>query len=117
MFDFACSRLRHGRVALIGDAAVTARPHVGMGVSKAADDATTLAAALAAGDQAAALQRWDADRARYGRAVLQWGRALGSYIGPQPDDPEHRARATYHMRPDVLLSQTAASVPQEFLGA
>jgi 2-polyprenyl-6-methoxyphenol hydroxylase-like FAD-dependent oxidoreductase len=35
--------VRDGRVALSGDAACVARPHVGMGVTKAAEDALALA--------------------------------------------------------------------------
>ena len=50
IYDLASPRLAFGRVALIGDAAFVARPHVGAGVSKAADDAAALAAALGGGD-------------------------------------------------------------------
>ena len=115
MYDFGSERLIYERVILIGDAACTARPHVGLGVSKAADDASSLARALSAGDQAAALASWQRERLRYAHAVLQWGRDLGSYIGPQPDDPVHRAKAEYHMRPDVLMAVTAANDPRRYL--
>ena len=37
-----------GRIAIIGDAAFVARPHVGAGVSKASDDVSALVHALAA---------------------------------------------------------------------
>ena len=37
-----------GRVAIVGDAAFVARPHVAAGVSKAADDAAALAEAVQA---------------------------------------------------------------------
>ncbi len=47
--------------------------------------------------------------------VLQWGRDLGSYLGPQPDDPAHRAKAARHMRPEILMSETAASDPRQYL--
>lgn len=115
MSDFGCERLVHGRVALIGDAAFTARPHVGLGVSKAAVDASTLARALAGERSGYTLADWERERLRYGKAVLRWGRDLGSYIGPQPDTPEHRAKAAYHQRPDVLMSATAANEPERFL--
>lgn len=115
MSDFGCDRLVHGRVALIGDAAFTARPHVGLGVSKAAEDAASLARALASESREAALAAWDRERVRYGRAVLAWGRDLGCYIGPQPDTPEHRAKVEKHQRPDVLMSATAANDPARFL--
>ncbi len=112
MVDFCCERLVYERVVLIGDAAATARPHVGLGVSKAADDAATLAAALGDGE---ALARWERERVDYARAVVAWGRRLGSYIGAQPDDAEHRALAAYHMRPEVFMAQTAASDPARYL--
>jgi len=83
-------------------------------VSKAADDASSLASALADGS-ADALAAWEAQRLRYARAVVAWGRDLGSYIGPQPDDPEHRAKAARYARPEVLLRATAASDPQTYL--
>ncbi len=114
MFDFCSERLVHGRVVLIGDAAATARPHVGLGVSKAADDASSFASALADGG-ADTLAAWEAQRLRYARAVVAWGRDLGSYIGPQPDDPQHRAKAAHYRRPEVLLRATAASDPQTYL--
>ena len=45
--DFASPQLVFGRIALLGDAAFVARPHVGAGVTKAALDAMCLADALA----------------------------------------------------------------------
>ncbi|MBC7940696.1 MAG: FAD-dependent monooxygenase, partial [Chitinophagaceae bacterium] len=47
IFDVASPRLAFDRVALLGDAAFVARPHVGMGVTKAGDDAMVLAACIA----------------------------------------------------------------------
>ena len=46
IYDLETPRMAFGRVAIIGDAAFVARPHVGAGVSKAADDAAALADAL-----------------------------------------------------------------------
>lgn len=115
MYDFGSERLIYDRVILIGDAACTARPHVGLGVSKAADDASTLTRALSASGQSDALAEWQRERLRYANAVLQWGRDLGSYIGPQPDDPAHRTKAEHHMRPEVLMAMTAADDPWRYL--
>jgi 2-polyprenyl-6-methoxyphenol hydroxylase-like FAD-dependent oxidoreductase len=102
-------------VLLVGDAAFTARPHVGLGVSKAAEDATTLAAVLTAPEQRAALAEWEAQRLRYGRAAMRWGQELGSYIKAPADTPEFRAKAEYYARPDVLMTVTAASEPSQYL--
>ena len=46
IYDLESPRLAFGRVAILGDAAFVARPHVAAGVSKAADDAAALAQAL-----------------------------------------------------------------------
>src|SRR5262249_41151296 len=46
IYDLETPRMAFGRVAIIGDAAFVARPHVAAGVAKAADDAAALAAAL-----------------------------------------------------------------------
>ncbi len=115
IYDTGCDRMVDGRVILIGDAAFTARPHVGMGVTKAADDAFTLATALSASDPQAALADWERERLAHGRAVMQWGRDLGSYIGPPPRDAVHRAKAEHYQRPEVLMSVTAASDPTPYL--
>lgn len=44
IYDHHSTIMHDGRVALSGDAACVARPHVGMGVTKAAEDALALAA-------------------------------------------------------------------------
>ena len=46
IYDIESPRMAFGRVAIIGDAAFVARPHVGAGVTKAAQDALILARAL-----------------------------------------------------------------------
>ena len=48
IYDLEVPRMAFGRVAILGDAAFVARPHVGAGVAKAAEDALALADALAA---------------------------------------------------------------------
>jgi hypothetical protein len=46
IYDLESNRMGAGKIALIGDAAFVARPHCGAGVSKAADDAASLADSL-----------------------------------------------------------------------
>src|ERR1700674_3917764 len=46
IYDLESPRLAFGRVAIIGDAAFVARPHVAAGVAKAANDAASLAQVL-----------------------------------------------------------------------
>ena len=63
IFDLESQALAFGRVALLGDAAFVARPHVGAGVAKAAGDAASLTNALAAEpDIPVALRRYEAER-------------------------------------------------------
>ena len=50
IYDFSTPRIVFGRVALVGDAGSSARPHMGFGVAKAGGDAQALADALAAHD-------------------------------------------------------------------
>ena len=116
IMEVGSDRMLAGRVALIGDAAFTARPHVGLGVSKAAADGTSLALALTAADQASTVRRWEASRLRFGRAALRWGQELGSYIETPRADPVQRAQAAFHRRADVLMVQTASNEPSRYLG-
>jgi 2-polyprenyl-6-methoxyphenol hydroxylase-like FAD-dependent oxidoreductase len=104
IFDLSCPEMAQGRVAFLGDAAFVARPHVGMGVTKAGDDALALAAAMARhGATPAALQAYAAERAPVCAAVVQRGRELGAYLQAQADG---RARAADRRAADVM-HQTA----------
>jgi 2-polyprenyl-6-methoxyphenol hydroxylase-like FAD-dependent oxidoreductase len=80
IYDFASPRVVFGRVILIGDAAFLARPHAGMGATKAARDALSLARALAAADPVAALGAWERGRLRYGQAVVERARWLAGHL-------------------------------------
>ena len=79
--DVMSTQLAFGRVALMGDAAFVARPHVGMGVTKAAQDAVALTEAIRVhGATPAALQAYQALRLPAGQAVVQRARELGAYL-------------------------------------
>jgi 2-polyprenyl-6-methoxyphenol hydroxylase-like FAD-dependent oxidoreductase len=81
IFDLGCDRLVHGRVALMGDAAFVARPHIGMGVTKAAQDAQALRDALRVhGATPQALQAYEADALHRGRAAVARARWLGAAL-------------------------------------
>jgi 2-polyprenyl-6-methoxyphenol hydroxylase-like FAD-dependent oxidoreductase len=84
IFDVASQRIAFDRVALMGDAAFVARPHVGMGVTKAAEDAMALADCIREhGATAAALQAYERLRLAPGQAVVQRARDLGAYLQAQ----------------------------------
>ncbi|AMN42280.1 FAD-dependent monooxygenase [Rhodoplanes sp. Z2-YC6860] len=92
IFDFEAPRIAFGRVALIGDAAFVARPHVASGVMKAALDAESLAGALGAvSDVAAALSRYHADRQPYGAWLVERGRHIGATIASRDIEPGLRS--------------------------
>jgi 2-polyprenyl-6-methoxyphenol hydroxylase-like FAD-dependent oxidoreductase len=89
IFDLESSAIAFGhpvpRVALLGDAAFVARPHVGAGVTKAALDAASLADALAAhgDDLGAALARYQQEQIIFGRGLVALSREEGAYIAAQ----------------------------------
>jgi len=94
IYDFAAPRLIFGRVALVGDAAATARPHMGFGVSKAGGDALALAEALDGCDDIdAALVRYDVQRRAMAECVVMHGRKLGAFLGVDLKTEEDRAMA------------------------
>lgn len=84
IYDLVSMRLAFGRVALMGDAAFVARPHVGMGVTKAAEDALALADAIRGhGAGEAALAAYDLARREPGRRIVARARWLGAYMQAQ----------------------------------
>jgi 2-polyprenyl-6-methoxyphenol hydroxylase-like FAD-dependent oxidoreductase len=95
-----------GRVAVIGDAAFVARPHVGAGVSKASDDALALADALAADDVEPALKRFEALRLPVGRRVIERARHLGAYLQATRTEEEH-AHAGRYSTAQAVIEETA----------
>jgi 2-polyprenyl-6-methoxyphenol hydroxylase-like FAD-dependent oxidoreductase len=108
IYDLTSPRLVFGRVVLIGDAAFVARPHAGMGVTKAALDALGLAGALGAPDPAAALLEWERRRLRYGRALVERARWLGSYLS-EPAAPPEAWSASVKDLAATLMAETAIS--------
>jgi len=81
IFDVASDVVTVGRVALMGDASFVARPHIGMGVAKASQDAVALANAIRAhGANATALAAYAKLRLPAGQSAVQRARWLGSYV-------------------------------------
>jgi 2-polyprenyl-6-methoxyphenol hydroxylase-like FAD-dependent oxidoreductase len=88
--DLESPRMAIGRVALLGDAAFVARPHVARGAIKAGHDAMALAASLSDASVPDALRRYDAVRRPTSLALVAESRRLGSYIegkGERTADP------------------------------
>jgi 2-polyprenyl-6-methoxyphenol hydroxylase-like FAD-dependent oxidoreductase len=106
IYDLESPRLVFGRVILIGDAAFLARPHAGMGATKAGLDALSLARVFAAPDPAAALGEWERRRLRYGRALVARARWLGAYLSEPAASPEAWF-AALKQRALMLMAETA----------
>ncbi len=96
IYDHHSPVMHDGRVVLVGDAACVARPHVGMGVTKAAEDALALAA-CADGDLAA----YSATRVPASHRAHMRARQLGAWIfdpDPANADGAHNAQLADIMR-------------------
>ena len=93
VYDISISRMRFGRVCLIGDAAFAVRPHAAAGTAKAAEDAWTLDRHLRSGRAIdSALQRWETEQLALGRDLLDRTRRIGARSQMlstwKPGDPE-----------------------------
>ena len=108
IFDLACERMTFGRIALLGDSAFVARPHVGMGVTKAAEDAMMLADALrdADGDIDAALAAYEAKRASIGAAVVEHARELGAYLAGDRSEEARRRHTPEAVMHEIAVTRT-----------
>lgn len=81
IYDCSSQRIAFDRVALMGDAAFVARPHVGMGVTKAAQDAMALTDCITAhGATARALLAFEQLRLQPGQEAVGRARRLGAYM-------------------------------------
>lgn len=105
IFDLIPPRIAWERVALLGDAAFVARPHVGIGVTKAALDGEFLAQALvdSRNDVGAALKRYDTERRRFGKRICERAQMLGAYLeagrSPRIEPPP----------PDILMREIGST--------
>ena len=106
IYDVESPRMALGRIALAGDAAFVARPHVGMGVTKGAGDAIALVESLAesGNDVPAALVRYEARRLRFNAAVVAHARELGAWL-EGIDTPGARR----HHTPEAVMAEIAVT--------
>jgi 2-polyprenyl-6-methoxyphenol hydroxylase-like FAD-dependent oxidoreductase len=110
IYDLESERMAFGRIALVGDAAFVARPHVGAGVTKAGNDGLALVDALAANDDVpTALRAFEKVRLPDGRRFVVRARQLGAYMQAHPprDDAE-RAAAIRFSSADAIMRETAS---------
>jgi 2-polyprenyl-6-methoxyphenol hydroxylase-like FAD-dependent oxidoreductase len=108
IYDLEVPRMAFGRVAILGDAAFVARPHVGAGVAKAADDALALARVLDENsDVESALTAFEASRIGAGDRIIARARHLGAYVQADLKTEAEREYAARHRTPEAVLSETA----------
>lgn len=109
IYDLESTRIVFGRVAVLGDAAFVARPHVGLGVTKAAGDAVALSDAIDAhgDDLAAGLAQFERARVDFGAAIVAHARMLGLGIGPASSAPGPAPLVEYLRRPEVVMREIA----------
>jgi len=110
IFDLESPRMFVGRAALLGDAAFVARPHVGMGVTKAALDAECLADSLAQmSDIEAALARYHERQHLFGTRVIARARRIGAHLGAQAmKPPETWTPDERHQNPERMMRESGA---------
>jgi 2-polyprenyl-6-methoxyphenol hydroxylase-like FAD-dependent oxidoreductase len=107
IYDLESPHMAFGRVAILGDAAFVARPHVAAGVSKAADDAAALAQALQEeSDVEIALKRFEAARLAQNHRIIERARHLGAYLQASRTQ-EEQARAGRHSTDAAVIAETA----------
>ncbi|MGH6790988.1 MAG: FAD-dependent monooxygenase [Pseudolabrys sp.] len=91
IYDFTAPSIVYGRVAMVGDAAANARPHMGFGMAKAGTDAQALAKALRDHDDVdTALKAYNAERQPIGNTIVLHGRKLGTHMGVNLKTEEDR---------------------------
>jgi 2-polyprenyl-6-methoxyphenol hydroxylase-like FAD-dependent oxidoreductase len=96
IYDLESPALVFDRVALTGDGAFVARPHIGAGATKAAIDAAVLAASLrdADGNLHSGLARFQSSQLPFGRDLVALSRQQGAYLsaqlGPRDRSDENR---------------------------
>ena len=109
IYDLESPRIVQGRAVLLGDAAFVARPHVGMGVTKAGLDAECLADALAGTDDIIeGLAKYDQAQRLFGSRVVARGRLIGAHLEAQLAKPRHmRTGMELHQDPKWVMRESA----------
>ena len=108
VYDFCSPSLVYGRVALVGDAASTPRPHIGFDVSKAGAEAQALAEALSNYDDLdRALNAYNSLRQPLSERIVAHGRKLGMQLGVGIKTDDDRTLAKLLQSPKGILDWIA----------
>ena len=108
VYDLCLPSLTFGRVAFVGDAASTPRPHIGFGVAKAGAEAQALAEALANHDDIdGALAAYNAARQPLSNRILLHSRKLGMGLGVGVETDDDRRMSKLRQDPKAILDWIA----------
>jgi 2-polyprenyl-6-methoxyphenol hydroxylase-like FAD-dependent oxidoreductase len=108
IYDFTTPQFAFGRVALVGDAASSARPHMGFGMAKAGGDAQALAEALDSHEDIdAGLAAYNRHRQPLSERIVLHGRKLGAQLGVNLRTDEERAMERLLQDPRAMMDWIA----------
>jgi 2-polyprenyl-6-methoxyphenol hydroxylase-like FAD-dependent oxidoreductase len=108
IYDCSTPHYVFGRVALVGDAASSSRPHMGFGMAKAGADAQALGEALREHDDIdAALAAYDRARQPLGERIVLHGRKIGKQLGVDLRTEEDRALSKRLQDPREMMQWIA----------
>ena len=112
IYDVRSEQIVFGRIALMGDAAFVGRPHVGMGVTKAGDEAIVIAKHIAAlGATPAALKAYSDERLKLGQQVVARAQYLGRYMQAQ-GSKGNRDNEKLKRNADTVMAETAIDISE-----
>jgi 2-polyprenyl-6-methoxyphenol hydroxylase-like FAD-dependent oxidoreductase len=112
IYDVRSEQIVFGRIALMGDAAFVGRPHVGMGVTKAGDEAIVIARHIAAlGATPAALKAYSDERLKLGQQVVARAQYLGRYMQAQ-GSKGNRDNEKLKRNADTVMAETAIDISE-----
>ena len=110
IYDVRSEQIVFGRIALMGDAAFVGRPHVGMGVTKAGDEAMVIAKHIAKlGATPAALNAYSEERLKLGQQVVARAQYLGRYMQAQ-GSKGNRDNEKLKRNADTVMAETAIDI-------
>lgn len=110
IYDVRSEQIVFDRIALMGDAAFVGRPHVGMGVTKAGDEAMVIARHIGQlGATPAALAAYSRERLQLGQQVVARAQYLGRYMQAQGSKGS-RDGNSLRRNADTVMAETAIDI-------
>src|SRR5262245_65901991 len=108
IYDFTAPSLVFGRVAMVGDAAANARPHMGFGMAKTGTDVQALARHLRDHEDIdTALKAYNAERQPIGNNIVLHVRKLGTHRGVNLKTEEDRRMHNLLQNDGAMLDRIA----------